>query len=65
MTPDFESFFPDPLSDECAAFLCDVLYPLAAACENHYFLQLRRYHDAHSPPVDPEQPWINLYPPLV
>jgi hypothetical protein len=30
------SLFPDGLSDETAAALCDFLFQLATACESHY-----------------------------
>jgi hypothetical protein len=40
------------LSDEAASQLLDMLYELATAVENHYFHQLRRYHE---PPI-PQQP---------
>ena len=39
----FEPVFPDNISDETASVLSEVLYQLAAACESHYFVQLRRY----------------------
>ena len=35
---------PPRLSDEAAAQLLEMLYELAAALENHYTAQLRRYH---------------------
>jgi hypothetical protein len=35
---------PPRLSDEAASQLPEMLYELAAALENHYAAQLRRYH---------------------
>jgi hypothetical protein len=35
---------PPALSDEAASHLLDLFYELTAALENHYALQLRRYH---------------------
>jgi hypothetical protein len=35
---------PPELSDQAASQLLDMLYELAAALENHYALQIRRYH---------------------
>ena len=40
------------LSDEAASQFLDMLYELATAVENHYFHQLRRYHE----PSIPQQP---------
>ena len=41
------SLFIDPpeLSDEAAAVMLNFLYALATAFENHYYAQLRRYHE--------------------
>ena len=36
---------PPELSDQTASQLLDMLYELAAAVENHYAVQIRRYHD--------------------
>ena len=41
---------PPELSDEAASQLLAMLYELATAVENHYFLQLRRYHEPAMPP---------------
>ena len=38
------------LSDEDASQLLDMLYALTTALENHYFHQLRRYHEPTIPP---------------
>jgi len=35
---------PPELADETAAKMLDFLYELTAAFENHYTLQLQRYH---------------------
>ena len=49
--------FPEGLSDEAAAALCDFLVQLATACESHYLVQLRRHHDRQRNLYDPEDPW--------
>ena len=53
----FEPVFPDDLSDETASALSEFLYQLAAACENRYFVQLRRYHRQQMNLYDPDAPW--------
>ena len=53
----FEPVFPDNISDETASVLSEVLYQLAAACESHYFVQLRRYHRRQMNLYDPDAPW--------
>jgi hypothetical protein len=40
---------PPELSDEAASQLLDLLYELTTAFENHYFQQLRRYHEPDIP----------------
>ena len=57
---DIEHIFPRHISDESAVVLCDFLAELLLFAENRYFTQLRRCHEAHSPPVDPDHPWRNL-----
>ena len=50
--------FPDRISDEAAAVLCDFLYDLAAACESHYLEKLRRHRRVLQLDLfDPQQPW--------
>jgi len=55
-----DSLLPDPISDETAVALCELLYTLADAFENHYFAQLRRYYQAFDdlqPDLfDPDEP---------
>jgi hypothetical protein len=53
----FDPVFPDGLSDETASALSEVLHQLAAACESHYFVQLRRYHRRQMNLYDPDVPW--------
>lgn len=57
MSSDFETLFPNEISDETAAALADALFALALACESRYFARLRRLHAQRPEPVDPEQPW--------
>ena len=58
MNPDFEPPWPGNLSDEAARALSEWLQQLALACENHYFVQLRRHRDTRQMELaDPEQPW--------
>lgn len=54
---DIEPLFPERLTDEAASVLSSFLYDLAAACENRYFTQLRRYHESQRIIHDPERPW--------
>lgn len=50
--------FPDAITDETAAALCDFLYDLAAACESRYLDKLRRHRRSLQRDLfDPEQPW--------
>jgi hypothetical protein len=49
--------FPDDLSDEAAAALCDFFFQLATACESHYLVQLRRHVDPQRSLYEPEEPW--------
>ena len=51
------SVFPDGLSDDSAAVLCEFLYQLAAACETRYLVQLRRLRSRQMNLYDPEAPW--------
>jgi hypothetical protein len=51
------SVFPDGLSDDSAAALCEFLYQLAAACETRYLVQLRRLRSRQMNLYDPEAPW--------
>ena len=49
--------FPDRISDEAAAVLCDFLYDLAAACESRYLEKLRRHRRVLQLDLfDPQQP---------
>lgn len=57
---DMEQLLPKQISDETAVALCDFLAELNMAVEIRYHHQLRRYHEAHRPPVDHEHPWRNL-----
>lgn len=57
MSIDFDTLFPEQISDEAAAALTDVLFALALACESRYFTRLLRFHARRPEPVDPEQPW--------
>ncbi len=58
MTPHSEFMFPENINDETAFALCQILYEMALACENQYYVKLRRYSDNHHPDLfDPEQPW--------
>ena len=52
-----ESLFPNHLSDEAAAALCDFLQALAGACESRYLTQLHRHHAGQLNLYDPESPW--------
>ncbi len=55
---DADSLFPDAISDEAAAALCDFLYDLAAAWESRYLENLRRRRRVLQLDLfDPEQPW--------
>lgn len=58
MSPDPAPAFPQDLSDEAAAALCDFLHELAAAADSRYLHQILRYRRAQAPPVDPNQPWL-------
>jgi len=49
--------FPDGLSDEAAAALCDFFFHLATACESHYLVQLRRHFDRQRNLYDPDESW--------
>ncbi len=53
----FEPVFPDDLSDEAASALSEFLHQIAAACDNRYFVQLRRYYSRQQNLYDPEAPW--------
>jgi hypothetical protein len=53
----FDPLFPNDISDETASALSDLLYQLAAACENRYFAQLRRDHHRQMNLYDPDAPW--------
>jgi hypothetical protein len=53
----FDLVFPHNISDETASALGDFLYQLAAACENRYFVQIRRYHRRQMNLYDPDAPW--------
>ena len=53
----FDPVFPDGLSDKTASALSEFLNQLAAACENRYFVQLRRYHRQQMKLYDPDAPW--------
>jgi hypothetical protein len=57
MENDIEHLFPLDISDESAVVLCDFLAELLLAADSRYLTKLRRYRQAHSPPVDPEHPW--------
>ena len=57
---DMEQLLPKQISDETAVALCDFLVGLNMAVEIRYLHQLRRYHEAHRTPVNPEHPWRNL-----
>jgi hypothetical protein len=62
MKPQYQPLFPDDLSDEAAVALSAFLYDLAAACESHYLVQLRRSRRRQLNLYDPERPWLR--PPL-
>lgn len=47
---------PPALSDQTAAQLLDMLYEMAAAVENHYAAQIRRYYAAQTPDFDDDLP---------
>ena len=53
----FEPVFPDNLSDEAASALSEFLRQIAAACDNRYYVQLRRYYSAQRNLYDPDAPW--------
>jgi hypothetical protein len=53
----FEPVFPDHLSDEAASALSEFLHHIAAACDNRYFVQLRRYYSRQRNLYDPDEPW--------
>ncbi len=56
--------FPENLSDEAAFGLSESLHWLAMACEEKYFVQLRRYaaNLDQSKYVDPAHPWVRKPP---
>lgn len=60
MEKDIEQLFPRDISDESAVVLCDFLAELLLAADSRYLTKLRRYRQAHSPPVDSEYPWIKI-----
>jgi len=41
---------PPVISDEAASEMLNFLYELINAFENHYAIQLRRYHKTNDPP---------------
>jgi hypothetical protein len=53
----FDPIFPDGLSDETASALSEFLHQLAAACENRYYVQLRRHYARQLDLFDPDAPW--------
>lgn len=57
---DFETLFPDGISDEAAAVVSDFLWQLISAWDSRYFSQLRRCHAGKESPCDPERPWRKL-----
>ena len=52
-----DPLFPDGISDETASALSEFLHQVAAACDNRYFVQLRRYHRRQMNLYDPDAPW--------
>lgn len=53
----FDPIFPNDISDETASALGDFLYQLAAACENRYYVQIRRYRHRQMNLYDSDAPW--------
>ena len=47
---------PPALSDQTAAQLLDMLYEMAAAVENHYAAQIRRYYAEQTADFDDDLP---------
>lgn len=54
------SLFQDPISDEVAYALSEVLHLLAMTYEEQYIGQILRHRDTMEKPapIDPERPWI-------
>lgn len=62
MSIDIEHLFPEGVSDEMALALSTFLYDLASACENRYFVQLRRHHESQRTLFDDVHPWRSQAP---
>ena len=60
----FDPVFPDNLSDEAASAFSEFLHQIAAACDNRYFVQLRRHYSRQRNLYDPEAPWRSPPPDL-
>jgi hypothetical protein len=57
MNIDFDTLFPDGITDETAAAIGDLLHEFLFAWEGTYFAQLRRHPTRQLDLFDPEAPW--------
>jgi len=57
MNIDFDTLFPDGITDETAAAIGDLLNEFLFAWEGTYFAQLRRHHARQLDLFDPVAPW--------
>ncbi len=58
MNVDFDTLFPDGISDETAAAIRDLLNEILFAWESTYLVHLQRHHRARQRKLyDPEEPW--------
>jgi hypothetical protein len=60
MTREITLVIPEPISDEAAFALSELLHALAVACDDAYYGQIRRYLGTldKAEPLDPARPWI-------
>jgi len=57
MNINFDTVFPDGISDDTAEAIRDLLNELLFAWEGTYFAHLRRHHARQLDLFDPEAPW--------
>lgn len=63
MIIDYETLFPEGISDEAANAVCDLLYEIAGQWENHFYHQIKQYQKQHEVDNrDPLQPWRKKVP---
>ena len=56
---DLNAFLGEPVTDESAWFIAELLRLVAERWEAHHFAQIMRYRDDHRPPPrDPDRPWL-------